>query len=1312
MKKNVKLTGSLLLSSLMFLSSCGGDKIYSSMSDDKTPSTSEKLEQTAYDKLLAPTNISFDTETLTLKWDSVMGASNYDINVNGRVIKSKVSSTSYKISSSIIDTDKDDQFLISVRANNEDGTVRSNYTSFLYDISNTSSVSNFTFSLNEDKTSYIVNGLSPLIASSVNDEITINSEFNGLPVTEIGSYAFKGNKKISKVILPNSINRIREYAFQGTYITDIQFNESLQYIDDYAFANTIKIDKYVIPASVKVIGNYAFEQTSAKKIEFAENCVVEKFGEGAFKNSSLSEFSLPSSVKDLGVDSFKGSKIKTFTFPATSELTTLPEGAFSSLKNLNTKEAFKIPSYIKTIGKSCFESSTNIAMVFIEDGSVLSSIGDNAFKGCNKFYYFGYESLLADASSKNIVVNIPTSVEEIGNNAFNDIQIASLTLNEGLKSIGANAFEGNEVLTKITFPNTLLTIKANAFKGCEELAEIKFNEGTNIEFIDSTAFSKTKFIDSVKNQRVILGNVFLQASKEDLAADSIIFESNIKCISNGAFTKSKLKNVTFPEGLKYIGAAAFKNSGNIESLTIPSSVVEIGDEAFATCDEITSLTFTNPSNNSLIYIGVSAFEKVNKVETIILPDSVQTISESSFESCDALKKFEISNNSSLQIIGKSAFKNCDNLQLFNVPNGVKSIESDAFSGCKALSSVTVDIDNSTLEIISSNSFKNTAITSINIPASILEIESEAFLNCSKLVNINFNGKAFENSESKSIKTNTFKGCSSLVEVTLPDAINSLQADAFVDCTSLEMVHCLARDLDKDAFRNTAFENSFKDGVIVYNNILLKYAGESKDLVIPEGVIDVSANALQNSDIETVSIPSTLKAIEESAFEGCKNLKTFVCDENSSLEIIHKNAFKDCVALEEISLSKTLNTIAEYAFYGCVNLKQIDLSSDYLTEVSQYAFANCNDLSNVTFGDSISIINDYAFYQTSIKSVKFGDSIKSIGNYAFANVGIAKNKHELFENWEVVPSLEVIEFSSNADLDYVGTYAFANNIVKTVDLPETEHLYLDEYCFANSKELTVFKVNLGTTITQGVISGASKLTLLEVPSEVSVTSMFGGYVSMVPSTLKTINITEGSTSVKDNAFAGLGMVENINLPSSVTTIGEHSFYGCRSLTSINLESIVTVGSNAFNGCSKLIDIKFSNKLEYIGDKAFYATLYLNTLDTQEFVVIDGILIQYNGTDKNVVIGDDIVAIAGGAFSGNHEIESIVLGKNTKLICNGAFDSCGNLKDIEIKYNGLVNIELQTFDTLSSSLKIKVGSSYLNSYKDDIYWSLYEDLLTTK
>ena len=74
-----------------------------------------------------------------------------------------------------------------------------------------------------------------------------------------------------------------------------------------------------------------------------------------------------------------------------------------------------------------------------------------------------------------------------------------------------------------------------------------------------------------------------------------------------------------------------------------------------------------------------------------------------------------------------------------------------------------------------------------------------------------------------------------------------------------------------------------------------------------------------------------------------------------------------------------------------------------------------------------------------------------------------------------------------------------------------------------------------------------------------------------------------------------------------------------------------------------------------------------------------------------------------------VESITLGVNTNLICNGAFDSCTSLKKITMSYNGLVEVELKTLDTLSSSLQIEVDSKYLSLYYQDINWSLYEDYL---
>ena len=126
----------------------------------------------------------------------------------------------------------------------------------------------------------------------------------------------------------------------------------------------------------------------------------------------------------------------------------------------------------------------------------------------------------------------------------------------------------------------------------------------------------------------------------------------------------------------------------------------------------------------------------------------------------------------------------------------------------------------------------------------------------------------------------------------------------------------------------------------------------------------------------------------------------------------------------------------------------------------------------------------------------------------------------------------------------------------------------------------------------------------------------------------------------------------------------------------------------------------------------ATKYINTLDNEEFVMINNVLIKYNGNAENVVLPNNVTSIAGGAFAGNHTIKKITLSENTNLLCNGAFDSCINLKEIEVNYKGLVEIELEIFDTLPQGFIVKVFKDSLSLYDNDIYWSLYDNNIKTK
>lgn len=61
--------------------------------------------------------------------------------------------------------------------------------------------------------------------------------------------------------------------------------------------------------------------------------------------------------------------------------------------------------------------------------------------------------------------------------------------------------------------------------------------------------------------------------------------------------------------------------------------------------------------------------------------------------------------------------------------------------------------------------------------------------------------------------------------------------------------------------------------VISNNALLKYTGNEKDVVIPDGVIDVVDMAFKdNYTIEAVFIPASVHSVGRGAFTGCKNLK--------------------------------------------------------------------------------------------------------------------------------------------------------------------------------------------------------------------------------------------------------------------------------------------------------------------------------------------------------------------------------------------------------------------------------------------------------
>lgn len=233
-------------------------------------------------------------------------------------------------------------------------------------------------------------------------------------------------------------------------------------------------------------------------------------------------------------------------------------------------------------------------------------------------------------NGNDAVVNIPseingTPVTTIGNAAFRDSSVTSVTIPGSVTEIGANAFAGCTNLTSVNYIGgdwSKLTIQSGN-PAVEDAAKDAANEQLfDFEFI-------------LNNTAVVV------ISYKGTAADVTIP------------SRYKGKPVTV------IDPVAFYNNSTVTSVTIPDSVTAIPDYAFGFCSQLTNISIPN----SVTFIGFSAFNSCTSLKSITLPSSLSTIQS-------------------------YAFYNCGNLKTIRIPVSVTSIGNYAFDVCPSLMTVT------------------------------------------------------------------------------------------------------------------------------------------------------------------------------------------------------------------------------------------------------------------------------------------------------------------------------------------------------------------------------------------------------------------------------------------------------------------------------------------------------------------------------------------------------------------------------------------------------------------------------------------------
>ena len=246
--------------------------------------------------------------------------------------------------------------------------------------------------------------------------------------------------------------------------------------------------------------------------------------------------------------------------------------------------------------------------------------------------------------------------------------ILSVSLPDGLTSIGSGAFYDCSSLTSITIPNSVTSIGKYAFEGCSSLTKTNYTgdiaSWCNIQFANADAnpisFSKNLYLNDV------------------LVTDLVI-----------------------PEGVTNVGKYAFYDCSSITSVTIPNSVTRIGSSAFHSCSSITSITIPN----SVTSIGGYAFRYCSSLTSVTIPNSVTSIGGRAFEYCYSLTSIILPN--SVTSIGDYAFNGCDSLTSITIPNSVTSIGEYAFCSC-----AQVTVECTTPPTIESGTFNSDATISV------------------------------------------------------------------------------------------------------------------------------------------------------------------------------------------------------------------------------------------------------------------------------------------------------------------------------------------------------------------------------------------------------------------------------------------------------------------------------------------------------------------------------------------------------------------------------------------------------------------------